>query len=163
MFGTRNNNIFQYNLAWMRRLEKDINSGLNDVSTSPRDDDVFVANLYWQDMPKLGFFSEFLIAYNRNREDDEIVFDTNGFIARPASIGMERPRKYDVGYLGYSADGHIDRLNITGSAYYALGTKESGIFTNEKTRHQRLVCGHRGIHGLRLASVQAVVSVRFGR
>lgn len=133
LFGTRKNNIFQYNLAWMRRLEKDINSGLNDVSTSPRKDDVFIANLYWQDMPKLGFFSEFLVAYNRNREDDEIVFDTNGFIARPASIGMERPRKYDAMYLGYSADGHIDRLNLTGSAYYALGTEENSIFTNEES------------------------------
>lgn len=133
LFGTRDNNRFQYNLAWLRRLEKDINSGLNDVSTSPREDDVVVANLYWQDMPKLGFFSEFLVAYNRNREDDEIVFDTNGFIARPASIGMERPRKYDAFYLGYSADGHIDRLNLTGSAYYVLGTEENSIFTNEES------------------------------
>lgn len=132
LFGTRDNNVFQYNLAWFRRLEKDINSGLNDVSTRPRKDDLFVANLYWQDMPKLGYFSSFLVAYNRNRED-EIVFDTNGFIARPASIGMERPRQYDVGYLGYSADGHFDRLNITGSAYYALGTEENSVFTDDES------------------------------
>ena len=133
LFGTRKNNIFQYNLAWFRRLEKDINSGLNDVSTMPRKDDLIVANLYWQDMPKLGYFSSFLVAYNRNREDDEIVFDSNGFIARPASIGMERPRQYDVGYLGYSADGHFDRLNITGSAYYAFGTEENSVFTDDKS------------------------------
>lgn len=133
LFGTRDNNIFQYNLAWFRRLEKDINSGLNDVTTSPRKDDVFVANLFWQDQPKLGYFSEFLVAYNRNREDDEIVFDDNGFIARPASIGTERPRQYDVVYLGYSADGHIDRLNITGSAYYAFGEEENSAFTNDKS------------------------------
>lgn len=133
LFGTRRNNVFQYNLAWFRRLEKDINSGLNDVSTMPRKDDLVVANLIWQDMPKLGYFSSFLLAWNRNREDDEIVFDSNGFIARPASIGMERPRRYDVGYLGYSADGHIDRLNITGSAYYAFGTEENSIFTNDKS------------------------------
>lgn len=133
LFGTRNNNIFQYNIAWFRRLEKDINSGLNDVGTSPREDDVFIANLFWQDMPKLGYFSEFIVAYNRNREDDEIVFDDNGFIARPASIGTERPRKYDVVYLGYSADGHVDRLNLTGSFYYALGEEETSAFTNQKS------------------------------
>jgi len=133
LFGTRANNVFQYNLAWFRRLEKDINSGLNDISTLPRRDNLFIANLFWQDMPKLGYFSSFLLAFNRNREDNEIVFDTNGFIARPASIGTERPRKYDVGYLGYSADGHFDRLNITGSAYYALGTEENSAFTNEKS------------------------------
>ncbi len=133
LFGTRRNNVFQYNLAWFRRLEKDINSGLNDVGTAPRKDDLIVANLFWQDMPKLGYFSSFLLAWNRNREDDEIVFDSNGFIARPASIGMERPRKYDVGYLGYSADGHIDRLNLTGSAYYAFGTEENSVFTNDKS------------------------------
>lgn len=132
LFGTRDNNVFQYNLAWFRRLEKDINSGLNDVTTSPRDDDVFVANLFWQDMPKLGYFSEFLVAYNRNREN-EIVYDDNGFIARPASIGTERPREYDVFYLGYSADGHVDRLNLTGSAYYAFGEEKNSVFTNEES------------------------------
>lgn len=133
LFGTRDNNIFQYNLAWFRRMEKDINSGLNDVGTSPREDDLFVANLFWQDMPKLGYFSEFLVAYNRNREDDEILFDQNGFIARPASIGTERPRQYDVFYLGYSADGHVDRLNLTGSVYYAFGEEENSAFTNDKS------------------------------
>ena len=46
LFGTRDNNIFQYNLAWFRRLEKDTNSGLNDVGEAPRNDDIFVANLY---------------------------------------------------------------------------------------------------------------------
>ena len=31
LFGTRDNNRWQYNLAWFRRLEKDTNSGLNDL------------------------------------------------------------------------------------------------------------------------------------
>ena len=31
LFGTRDNNIYQYNLAWFRRIEKDTNSGLNDL------------------------------------------------------------------------------------------------------------------------------------
>ncbi len=34
LFGNRDNNRWQYNLAWFRRLEKDTNSGLNDVDRS---------------------------------------------------------------------------------------------------------------------------------
>ena len=52
-FGTRNNNIWQYNVGWFRRLEKDTNSGLNDVAKGLRDDDIFFANLYRQDWPVL--------------------------------------------------------------------------------------------------------------
>ena len=51
LFGNRRNNVNQYNLAWFRRIEKDTNSGLNDVGKSLRDDDIFIANLYWQDLP----------------------------------------------------------------------------------------------------------------
>jgi hypothetical protein len=131
LFGTRKNNIFQYNLGLFRRLEKDTNSGLNDLGESPRKDDVFIANLYWQDLFKLGLNSQFALLHNRNREDGEFYFDRNGFIARPASFGDERPRRYDVSYLGYSVDGHIDRLNISGSTYYAFGREKNGAFSSE--------------------------------
>lgn len=130
LFGTRDNNIFQYNLAWFRRLEKDTNSGLNDIGQSLRDDDVFVANLYWQDFLKLGFISQATIVHNRNREKGEITFDDNNFIARPASLGLERTREYDVTYFGYNGDGHIDRLNLTASLYYAYGEESNGTFVN---------------------------------
>ncbi|PLW68632.1 hypothetical protein [Pseudohalioglobus lutimaris] len=130
LFGTRSNNRFQYNLAWFRRMEKDTNSGLNDVGEDLRDDDVFVANLYWQDQPSLGFFSQFTAIYNRNRED-EIFYDDNDFIARPASVGQERLRDYDVYYLGYNGDGHIGRVNLTTSFYVALGEEEGAVFNGE--------------------------------
>lgn len=133
LFGTRNNNIFQYNLAWFRRLEKESNSGLNDISESPRDDDVFIANLYWQDFPRLGFVSQASITHNRNRESDNFYFDHNQFINRPSSLGFERARDYDVTYLGLSGDGHFGRNNLTYSAYYAFGDQSNGVFTNEKT------------------------------
>ena len=129
LFGNRDNNKYQYNLALFRRLEKDTNSGLNDLSEDFRKDDLFVANLYLQDKPKLGFFSQFSIIHNRNREDN-IFYDNNGFIARPASIGTERPRHYDVTYLGYSGDGHFGRLNLTTSAYYAYGDESHGTYTD---------------------------------
>ncbi len=132
LFGNRANNVYQYNLAWFRRMEKDTNSGLNDISEDLRDDDVFVANLYWQDMPKRGFFSQFTVLYNRNRED-KIFYDTNDFIQRPASLGEERLRDYDVFYLGYNGDGHFGRLNLTTSFYAAFGEEEDGPFNGEKS------------------------------
>jgi hypothetical protein len=127
-FGNRDNNIFQYNLAWFRRVEKDTNSGLNDVAKSLRDDDVFVANVYWQDFPRKGFISQATVLHNRNREDSEFYFDENGFIQRPASIGGERPRAYDVTYLGLNGDGHFGRLNLTASFYYAFGESDPDTF-----------------------------------
>lgn len=131
LFGTRDNNIFQYNIAFFQRLEKDTNSGLNDLSEPVRKDYVFTANLYWQDLFKKGFFSQFSITHNRNDEGDEFYFDNNGFIARPASLGREVPRNYDVTYLGYSGDGHFGRTNLTTSLYYAFGTVEPGVFVTE--------------------------------
>ncbi len=121
LFGNRDNNIFQYNLAWFRRLEKDTNSGLNDVSEDPRDDDVFIANLYVQDFPVRGFVSQATVIHNRNREDDDFFFNDNEFIERPASFGEERGRDYDVTYVGFNGDGHFGRANLTFSAYYAYG------------------------------------------
>lgn len=125
LFGNRHNNKFQYNLAWFRRLEKDTNTGLNDVTQSIRDDDVFAANVYWQDFPREGLFSQATVIHNRNRESGQFEYDKNGFIQRPSSLFEERSRDYDVTYFGYSTDGHIDRLNITGSIYYAYGEQQS--------------------------------------
>ena len=133
LFGTRNNNIFQYNLGWFRRLEKESNSGLNDITDDVREDDIFIANLYWQDFPSKGFISQASITHNRNREADDFFFDDNQFIARPSSLGFERGRDYDVTYLGLSGDGHFGRNNLTFSAYYALGDATNGVFTNEET------------------------------
>ncbi len=127
LFGNRDNNRWQYNLAWFRRLEKDTNSGLNDVGAGLRDDDVVIANLYRQDWPRLGFTSQATIVHNRNRDTD-FFFDENGFIARPASLGTETPREYDATYIGYNGDGHFGRFNLTASTYYLFG-KNDGAFT----------------------------------
>ena len=115
-------------MAWFRRLEKDVNSGLNDVSAGLRDDDLFLANIYFQDLPTLGFTTEILLAYNRNREK-KTIFDDNNFIARPASLGLERPRTYDVYYVGLGGDGHFGRLNLTSMLYWVTGKEDGGVFT----------------------------------
>ncbi len=136
LFGTRSNNVFQYNIGWFRRLEKDTNSGLNDLLVLPRNDDVVVANVYWQDLPIAGFTSQATVVYNRNRERGagEIHYDENGVIQRPASLGREAPRSYDVVYVGYSGDGHVGRLNLTTSVYYATGRESAGTFVAAETR-----------------------------
>lgn len=127
LFGNRDNNRWQYNLAWFRRIEKDTNSGLNDIGAGLRDDDIFVANLYRQDWPHIGFTSQATLVHNRNRED-EFHFDNNGFLARPSSLGTETLREYDATYVGYNGDGHFGRLNLTASAYYLFGDN-IGTFT----------------------------------
>ena len=133
LFGNRDNNRWQYNLAWFRRLEKDTNSGLNDLGKSLRDDDVFVFNVYRQDLLTLGFISQFSILHNRNSEDEGNFFDENGFLVRPASLGLELPRDYQVTYFGYSGDGHFGRINLTTSAYLALGDESVSTFSEQES------------------------------
>ncbi len=133
LFGIRDNNRYQYNLAWFRRLDKDTNSGLNAILDrglpAIRDDDVFVANVYAQDTPFPGFTSQVVAVYNRNREGGDLQYDDNGFIQRPASIGIEQGRDYDVVYLGLNGDGHVRRFNLSISAYAALGDETRSTFS----------------------------------
>ncbi|MGA9333283.1 MAG: hypothetical protein WBV39_03300 [Rudaea sp.] len=131
LFGNRDNNRWQYNIAYFRRLEKDLNSNLNDVTKGLRHDDIFLANLYRQDWPVLGFTSQATIVFNHN--SDSSIFNSNGFIERPADLGLQIPRNYDVTYLGYNGDGHFGRINLTGSAYYAIGHQSHGVFVPEAT------------------------------
>ena len=131
-FGTRDNNRFQYNFGAFIRLEKDTNSGLNSVVESPRDDMVIFANVYRQDFLIPALTSQVTVVYNMNRERGNIKIDDNGFPVRPALLGTLRGREYDVVYVGYNADGHIDRLNLTASIYGAFGSDRNSFFTDRK-------------------------------
>jgi hypothetical protein len=133
-FGNRDNNRFQYNLAAFWRLEKDTNSGLNSVVQTPRRDYVFFANLYRQDFPVVGLTSQISATVNFNRERGNIYIDKNGFPSRPALLGTLKTRSYDVAYLGYSVDGHFGRVNLTASAYAALGTDRNNFFNDQKSK-----------------------------
>ena len=129
LFGNRDNNRFQYNVVAAVRLNKDTNSGLNEVTRLPRKDFVLHANLYRQDFPFVGLTSMASLTLNANRERGDIEVDDNGFPVRPALIGNLRPRNYDVLYTGYAVDGRIGRINISAQAYAAVGSDRKSIFT----------------------------------
>ena len=121
-FGNRESNLWQYNLGLFRRMEKDTNSGLNNINRELRADDSWVASLYRQDWPVLGHTTQATVVYNMNREGDQGDFyDNNGLKVRPAVVGDVRPHNYDVAYLGLNGDGHFGKWNLTSSAYLALG------------------------------------------
>jgi hypothetical protein len=129
LFGNRDNNRIQYNIAAIWRVEKDTNSGLNDLTEFPRRDWILHANVFRQDFPLVGLTSQASVTYNMNRERGDVEVDDNGFPVRPALIGNLRARNYDVVYLGYGADGRIGRINLSAQAYGAFGWDRDNIFT----------------------------------
>ncbi|MBC7901711.1 MAG: carboxypeptidase regulatory-like domain-containing protein, partial [Saprospiraceae bacterium] len=102
LFGAFSNNKLQFNAAYFRQLEKDTNSNLNALET-PRHQDVFIANFFRQDFLFKGYTIQGVGAYNNDRED--IHYDTNGFLVRPALVGNARPHSIKAGYLGINGDG----------------------------------------------------------
>ena len=128
LFGNREANRWQYNLAYFRRIEKDTNSGLNAVTQQLRRDDVGVANLFRQDFPVEGFTSQLIYLRNDNREKNELYYDKNGFLVRPAQIGDNRGYDYHVNYIGVNGDGHFGRINLTTSGYWATGSLSHNQF-----------------------------------
>lgn len=119
-FGNRDNNTWQYNLAWLRRLEKDTNSGLNDITVPMRHDETFIANVFHQDFPVQGHTTEFIVMHNENHDEGQYI-DSDGFIQRPALVGDEEAHHYEVTYVGLNGDGHFGRWNLTTSVYGVFG------------------------------------------
>jgi hypothetical protein len=117
IFGGFDNNRYQYNVAYFAQFEKDTNSGLNRFDR--RQQNVYVANIFRQDFIKKGYTIQASALYNDDRNSRK--FDRNGFLVRPALIGDVSPHSIKVGYLGVNGDGHLGRLNLTDSYYYAFG------------------------------------------
>jgi hypothetical protein len=132
-FGNHDNNRYQYNIAAFQRIDKDTNSGLNDLGKPLRKDYLFVANLYHQDFMVPGFTVQGTAIYNINNETADHFFDENGFQVRPAVFGTSRPHSYKVGYLGASWDGHLGRWNTTGSLYWAFGRDDANMYTGQSS------------------------------
>ncbi len=117
LFGNLRSNRINYNLAWFYFLEKNTNSGLNTFE--PRHQQVYVGNVYIQDFFAKGYTTEFSFHYNR--DDPTLHFDDNGFIVRPAPIGVVTPHGIRAYYLGWASNGHIGRLNVSHAFYQVLG------------------------------------------
>jgi hypothetical protein len=117
LFGTFDNNILQYNLAYFNMLEKDSNSGLNRWQR--RNQSVYAANLYWSDVIAKGYTLNFSTLYNNDQPG--FLIDQNGFLVRPAPIGTPVPHKVRAGYAGISGQGHIGRINVSHTFYEAFG------------------------------------------
>ena len=130
LFGDRANNRFQYNIAYFRRIEKDTNSGFNDLSKDLRRDNIVIGNLFVQDLPIHGFTTEFSVVHNWNHETGK-HYDTNGFLVRPAQVGFQQPHDYSVTYLGLNGDGHFGRFNLDASFYYAIGSDSVNEITGK--------------------------------
>lgn len=136
-FGNRDNNRYQFNVQAYWRLDKDTNSGLNDITKKPRDDYVVSANLFAQDFPIQGLTSLVSITGNFNREKERAL-DHNGFPVRPALLGDQRPREYDVYYIGYSLDGRVKRFNLSSTVYGAFGEDRNNFFTSKPAKIRAL-------------------------
>lgn len=130
IFGNYDNNRIQYNLAYFNMREKDTYSDLNTFDS--RHQQVFIANLYRQDFIWKGYTAQ--VSFHMNHDDGGTHYDKNGFLVRPAILGTVydeadfagvngNVRGHDVKayYLGWTGDGHIERLNITHALYYAFG------------------------------------------
>lgn len=127
IFGDLHSDRIEYNLAYFNFLEKNTNSGLN-TNFDRRKQQVLLGNVYIQDFLTPGYTVEFVGAWNK--DDASIHYDDNGFLVRPAPIGVvinQGPgggpiaHAIRVGYLGWLGSGHIHRLNITHAFYQAIG------------------------------------------
>ncbi|HLW75809.1 MAG TPA: carboxypeptidase-like regulatory domain-containing protein, partial [Bryobacteraceae bacterium] len=117
LFGTLDSNRYQFNAAYFSMLEKDTNSGLNSMQY--RNQQVLVGNLYRQDFLKPGYNIQ--VSFHYDKDDASLQYDTNGFLVRPAAVGLAQPHKVRAYYYGLTGDGHIGRLNLTHAFYQVLG------------------------------------------
>jgi hypothetical protein len=118
VFGTRNANRDQFNVILLDQREKDTNSELNAFRN--RTQNVAIANYYRQDFIWPGYTTQLSAHYNQDRGHG-LVFDRNGFLARPDPVGVFTPHSIDAVYLGWAGDGHINRYNISHAFYWAVG------------------------------------------
>ena len=119
-FGTLRSSRIEYNAAFFEFLEKDPNSGFNELHR--RHQQMTVANMYVQDFFRRGYTAQF--SYHYNNDTGKPHYDPNGFLVRPAPIGLVKPHDVRSSYFGWTGNGHIGRLNLTHAFYQVVGTDE---------------------------------------
>ncbi|MCE9635002.1 MAG: hypothetical protein K8T90_04785 [Planctomycetes bacterium] len=131
-FGNYDDNKWQWNLGWFPRLEKDTNSGLNTLHKNGQN--VYVANVYRQDalaalLPKWkdanwshGLTTQ--VSIHHLDSNASVHYDENDILVRPRIVGSLVPGESNLTWLGWTNDGHIDRINVTSALYHASGTQD---------------------------------------
>jgi hypothetical protein len=127
IFGSRNENRDQFNLAYFRQWEKDTNSFLNTFND--RRQNLVFANWYRQDFLFPGYTSQFSLTYNN--DPAAVKYDNNRFLVRPDPVGIARPHTLNVGYFGWAGDGHVGRYNLTHQFYWAFGRDSLNPLANQ--------------------------------
>jgi hypothetical protein len=117
LFGTLDGNRTQFNLAYFRQAEKDVNSGLNTYHD--RNQNIVMANIYRQDFIWPGYTLSG--SFHFNQDNPSFLFDRNRFLVRPDPSGVFQPHRVESYYLGFAGDGHINRINISHAFYWAFG------------------------------------------
>lgn len=118
-FGTLANSRIEYNAAFFDLLEKETNSAFNEWKR--RNQQVWIANVYVQDFLTPGYTTSF--SFHANQDHGDTHYDHNGFLVRPAPIGVIAENEVEAYYLGWSGNGHIGRLNVSHAFYQAFGTE----------------------------------------
>lgn len=118
LHGTADANRWQWDLAYLRPLDKDTNSSLNSLFRD-RHQDVAIATLARQDFLTPGYTAQWSLSYDGDYASRH--YDENGFLVRPANIGTPALHTVNVGYFGWTGDGHIDRIGISHAFYWAVG------------------------------------------
>jgi hypothetical protein len=136
LFGNAGDNRWQYNVAWFDLLEKETNSELNLVAgltdgEERRGQQVFIANVFRQDFLTLGYTSQ--ASVHVSNDEPSVHYDENGFLVRPAPVGVPRVHAVRSRYLGWTGDGHLGALNLSHAAYYAFGTDELNVVAGQET------------------------------
>jgi len=128
LFGNLYSNRVQWNLAGFDLLEKNTNSGLNSFARRGRD--IAIGNVYIQDFFAKGYTTQF--SYHFVRDIGRLHYDDNGFLVRPAPIGVILPHRIDTNYAGWTGDGHLGPINITHAFYQAWGTDTFNQLANRR-------------------------------
>ncbi|TWT61495.1 hypothetical protein [Rubinisphaera italica] len=117
VFGTRLANRDQFNIILFDQVEKDTNSQLNTFND--RKQNTLIMNYYRQDFIYPGYTAQASFHYNHDHPD--FLFDNNNFLARPDPVGVFEPHSVEAYYLGFSGQGHIEKLNVSNAFYYVFG------------------------------------------
>lgn len=117
LFGTRFANRDQFNVVIFDQTEKDTNSLLNTFDD--RHQNTLVMNYYRQDFLFPGFTGQ--LSYHYNEDGPSFKFDQNDFLVRPDPAGVFAEHKVRAHYLGFTSEGHINRVNVSQACYYVVG------------------------------------------